>query len=51
MGYPSGFPELASIQVETLIVTIFGLAIPIIGYSLYRVSEDAARRKGSLAEY
>lgn len=51
MGYPPGFPELAPIQVEILIVTAFGLLMPILGYHLYRRAEDRARRAGSLAEY
>jgi ABC-type polysaccharide/polyol phosphate export permease len=51
MGYPGGFPELASIEVELIIVTAFGLAMPLLGYWLYRRAEDRARVKGSLAEY
>jgi ABC-2 type transport system permease protein len=51
MGYPNGFPELASIEVELIIVTLFGIAMPLLGYWLYRRAEDRARVKGSLAEY
>jgi ABC-2 type transport system permease protein len=51
MGYPAGFPELAPIGVEIVIVTIFGLAMPVAGYWLYRREEDQARRQGSLGEY
>ena len=51
MGYPRGFPELAPIGVEVVVVTIFGLAMPLLGYWLYRREEDVARRRGSLAEY
>ena len=51
MGYPHGFPELAPIETEIVIVTVFGALMPILGYTLYRKAEDAARRKGSLAEY
>jgi ABC-2 type transport system permease protein len=51
MGYPNGFPELASIEVELIIVTIFGLAMPLVGYWLYRRAEDSARVRGSLSEY
>jgi ABC-2 type transport system permease protein len=51
MGYPAGFPELAPIGVEVLIVTAFGILMPIIGYWLYRREEDRARRNGSLSEY
>lgn len=51
MGYPPGYPELASIEVEILITTLFGLLMPGIGYFLYRKAEDAARRKGSLGAF
>jgi ABC-2 type transport system permease protein len=51
MGYPNGFPELAPIEVELVIVTLFGLVMPLLGFWLYRQAEDYARRKGSLSEY
>jgi len=51
MGYPQGFPELAPIEVELLIVTLFGIFMPILGFWLYRRAEDQARRSGSLSEY
>jgi ABC-2 type transport system permease protein len=51
MGYPPGFPELAPIEVELIIVTAFGLLMPVLGYGLYRWEENRARRKGSLSEY
>jgi len=51
MGFPPGFPELASFPIEVVIVTVFGLVMPVIGYALYRRSEKRARRVGSLAEY
>lgn len=51
MGYPNGFPELAPLGVELLIVTAFGLLMPGLGYWLYRREEDRARRRGSLSEY
>lgn len=51
MDYPHGFPELAPIETEIIVVTVFGLLMPFVGYFLYRKAEDAARRKGSLAEY
>ncbi len=51
MGYPPGFPELAPIEVEIWIVTLFGLFMPLLGYWLYRRAEDHARRVGSLAEF
>lgn len=51
MGYPNGFPELAPLEVELGIITIFGLVMPILGYWLYKKAEDQARQKGSLSEY
>ena len=51
MGYPPGFPELASIQTETIIVTLFGLLMPLAGYAFYRVAEHQARQRGTLAKY
>jgi ABC-2 type transport system permease protein len=51
MGFPPGFPELASFAVEFWIVTAFGLLMPLLGYWLYRLAEDAARRAGSLSVY
>ncbi|MGD2158269.1 MAG: ABC transporter permease [Anaerolineales bacterium] len=51
MGYPPGFPELAPIQVEIVIVSAFGVLMPLLGYYLYRRAEIQARRSGSLAEY
>ncbi len=51
MGYPPGYPELAPIEVELVIVTAFGLLMPALGLWLYRRAEDGARRRGSLSEY
>jgi len=51
MGYPEGFPELASIEVEILIVTGFALIMPLAGYYLYRLAEKHARQRGGLSEY
>jgi ABC-2 type transport system permease protein len=51
MGYPNGFPELAPIEVELVIVIAFGLLMPLVGYWLYRREENKARVKGSLSEY
>jgi len=51
MGYPPGFPELAPIQLEIVIVTLFGILMPILGYYLYRLAEDHARRSGSLSSF
>lgn len=51
MGYPPGFPELAPIGVEIIIVTAFGVLMPVLGYWWYRGEENRARRRGSLSEY
>ncbi len=51
MGYPKGFPELAPVGLELVIVTVFGLLMPLLGYWLYRRAEDHGRRTGSLSEY
>jgi ABC-2 type transport system permease protein len=51
MGFPPGFPELAPFPVEVIIVTVFGLLMPLVGYLLYRRVEASARRSGSLSAY
>jgi ABC-2 type transport system permease protein len=51
MGYPPGFPELASIRFEVAVVTAFGLLMPAVGLWLYRREENHARRNGSLFEH
>ncbi|HRF50922.1 MAG TPA: ABC transporter permease [Anaerolineales bacterium] len=51
MGLPTGYPELAPIEVELAVVAVFGLVMPVLGYWLYRHEEDVARRAGSLSEY
>lgn len=51
MGFPEGMPELAPFPVEFVIVTVFGILMPIVGYLLYRWSERLARQRGSLSSY
>ncbi|MCK6624769.1 MAG: ABC transporter permease [Anaerolineae bacterium] len=51
LNYPPGFPELAPMEVELVIVIVFGLLMPWLGFWLYRCEEDRARRSGSLSEY
>lgn len=51
MGYPRGFPELAPIEVELVIVFVFGLAMPFLGYWLFRQAERKVRKDGTLGEY
>jgi ABC-type polysaccharide/polyol phosphate export permease len=51
MGLPPGFPELAPIEVEVVITTLFGVGMPLLGYRVYRRAEAGARQSGSLSEY
>ncbi len=51
MGYPAGFPELAPPEVEIVIVILFGIAGPVMGYWVYSLAERRARVSGSLAEF
>jgi ABC-2 type transport system permease protein len=51
MGFPDGFPELAPLGTELVIVTVFGLLMPMLGFWLYRQEENRARARGSLSEY
>jgi len=51
MGFPRGYPELAPFNVEVIIITLFGLIMPPLGYLLYRRAERYARRRGSLSTY
>ncbi len=51
MGFPPGFPELAPFEIEVIIVTIFGIGMPLLGYWLYRRAELRARRQGGLGAY
>jgi ABC-2 type transport system permease protein len=51
MGLPPGYPELAPIGVELTVVAAFGVIMPLVGYWLYRLEENNARRAGSLSEY
>jgi len=51
MGFPPGFPELAPFPVEVAIITVFGILMPVVGYTFYRKAEIQARRQGSLSAY
>ncbi len=51
MGFPPGYPELAAFEVELVIVTLFGVFMPILGYRLYRLAERTARQAGTLSAY
>ena len=50
-GYPAGFPELAPIQTEIWITTLFGLLMPFFGFWLYKREERHARQNGTLSSY
>jgi ABC-2 type transport system permease protein len=51
MDFPPGFPELAPIQMELVIVGLFGLLMPLLGYWLFRWAERQVRMNGTLGEY
>lgn len=51
MDYPEGFPELLPIGPELIIVTAFGLLMPLLGYGLYKTAERKVRMDGTLAEF
>ena len=49
---PSSYVVLSIVlTVEFWIVTLFGLLMPVLGYSLYRLAERKARQEGSLSNY
>jgi ABC-type multidrug transport system permease subunit len=51
MGFPAGFPELAPIEIEWVIVVMYAVAAPILGYALFRVVERRLRQNGRLGQY
>ncbi len=51
IGLPSGFPELLPLNAELIIVTLFGLVSPVLGYYIYKWIERRARAAGTLGEY
>lgn len=51
MGFPPGFPELAPFETEVVLVTAFGIFMPVIGYRLYCATERYARSAGMLSGY
>jgi ABC-2 type transport system permease protein len=48
---PDGTPELASLEVEFLIVALAAIVMPIVGYLSYRWAERSAREKGTISEF
>jgi ABC-2 type transport system permease protein len=51
MGYPPGYPELASITTELIIAALWGLAMPVLGLALYHRAERHARTRGLLGRF
>lgn len=51
LGMPAGFPELAPLGVELLIVALFGVLTLPISYAIYKYVERQARIRGTLGEY
>ena len=51
LGFPLGWPELAPIKVELVIVAAYGLITPILGYALFRAVERRLRQSGRLGQY
>lgn len=51
MGFPPGFPELAPFSLEVILVTAFGVLMPLLGSAAYRLAERRARGEGSLSAY
>ena len=51
LGYPPGYPELASPGVEMGIILAFALCSPLLGYWLYLQVERKLGREGRLGEY
>lgn len=50
-GMPAGFPELLPLNQELIIVTVFGIVMPFVGYASFRIIEYSARKKGALGEF
>lgn len=51
MGLPPGFPELAPVNTEVVVVALWAVVMPALGLGLYRVAERRARRQGLLGRY
>ena len=51
IGFPPGFPELAPIGTELIIVAVYAVAAPILGYALFRAVERRLRQNGRLGQY
>ncbi|MCJ2564241.1 MAG: ABC transporter permease [Candidatus Thermoplasmatota archaeon] len=51
IGLPEGYPELLPFEAEMVVVVLFGILSPLLGYLYYRHSEKKARIQGTLGEY
>ena len=51
IGLPPGFPELAPIGTELIIVVVYAVAAPVLGYALFRAVERRLRQNGRLGQY
>ncbi len=51
IGLPEGFPELMPLNSELVIIVLFGLFSPLLGYLVYKWIERKARATGTLGEY
>jgi ABC-type multidrug transport system permease subunit len=51
IGFPPGFPELAPIGTELIIVAVYAVAAPVLGYALFRAVERRLRQNGRLGQY
>jgi ABC-2 type transport system permease protein len=51
IGLPKGYPELLPFEAEMIVVVLFGILSPLLGYLYYRRSEKKARIQGTLSEY
>ena len=51
IGLPPGFPELAPLGVELIIVAVYAVTAPILGYALFRAVEHRLRQTGRLGQY
>jgi ABC-2 type transport system permease protein len=51
MGWPPGFPELAALETELVIVIVYALVTPLLGYALFRAVERRLRQQGRLGQY
>lgn len=51
LGFPPGFPELTDRHSALLIVLLWALLMPLLGYIAYRMAERHVRIRGTLAEF